>query len=463
MGFKDDLWVREVEGALKRYHRAEELAHHAIQHWPAVRARFTQHTTLVDAARQVLRHAIAELAKQRPDEARLLRERYLHGTSITSQAVERDYDQSTLHRRRTRALHEVASILAEHNRHAERQARIQRFTVRHQVVGAEPVVGQLVSRLRAADAPPVVVLEGMGGLGKTTIATLVARHFVTDDTFIRVLWASAQQAEWDHWRGRQRTLHPQPINAADIVRQLAQELAIDVHGDVQALQAEVVAHCKRRPCLVVIDNLETVADMAALASLVGALVGPSRVLITTRDRAPDALPAGLPRQYVPLHELDASTSCALLRSAAIHTGAVALAQAEDGELAQVYAVVGGNPLALWLVAGQAYNVPWQRFIDDLVAQCPRNSTSYELYNFLYRRSWEQLSHDAQLVLFAMHRCKGGASYAVLHALTDLDQHVFTNAVGELRQRMLLMFDGSRYTTHRLTYTFLRLVVAGWWQ
>ena len=39
---------------------------------------------------------------------------------------------------------------------------------------------------------------------------------------------------------------------------------------------------------------------------------------------------------------------------------------------------------------------------------------------------------------------------------------FQDALEELHNRMLLQFDG-RYQIHRLTYTFLRVVIAGWWE
>jgi len=462
MGSKEDPWLHEVEGALKRYHRADELARHPVHRWPAVRERISRNTGPVEAARHVLRAALKELTLAYPTAAAVLHDRYLRGEAIALQSLERGRDASTLHRQRTWAIAELAVVLAQHNRRAERRARLQRFSVNHHVVGVEPLVAHLVARLRDEAAPPVLVLEGMGGLGKTTIATLVARHFVDDDTFARVLWASAQQAQFDHWAGRQYALRPRAIDPVDILRQLAQELAIATPGDPDTLQAEVVARCKGRRSLIVLDNLETVADMAALGLLLGALAGSSRVLITTRDRAPQALPADLPRQYVSLNELDAPTSVQLLRSAATVTGAKALTDAGDDELLRIYQVTGGNPLALWLVAGQATNIPWRTFVDDLIAHCPRASTGYELYDFLYRRSWDQLHDDAKIVLFAMHRCEGGAPYDLLHALSGLAHDAFVAAVDELRRRMLLLFDGTLYTIHRLTYTFVRVVVAGWW-
>ncbi len=51
---------------------------------------------------------------------------------------------------------------------------------------------------------------------------------------------------------------------------------------------------------------------------------------------------------------------------------------------------------------------------------------------------------------------------MLRELSDLQRATFDLAVEELRNRMLLIFDG-RYRVHRLTYTFLRVVVAGWWE
>jgi len=454
-------WHDEVQSALKRYGRAKELAKQPARCWPAVLSLTKTGVPVVTAIRTVLAQAINELEQRHGTDAQLLRAHYLGGRSINALAGEYAIDVSHLHRRRNAALSELALLLAEYNERIGRVAQAQRFAPRQPVFGLDALVTDLGSKLGDPHAAPVMVIEGMGGLGKTTLAQLVAAHCAGDPRFAGVLWTSAKQTDFDIWAGTSRPTRAPALRPADLFAELARELEISGPTDLSALRDEVLAHCRRGSYLIVIDNLETVEDMAALAPAIGTLAGTSRVLITTRDRAHDALPAALQRQYLALHELDAPTSFALLRSAAAHTGAAALGAAADADLQQIYAVTGGNPLALWLVAGQARDLPWRTFLDDLVAQRPAGSSGYQLYDYLYRRSWEQLDEDAKLVLFAMHRCENGAEYELLRELSGLDDGAFGQAVRELSTRMLLQFDG-RYHIHRLTYTFLRVVVAGWW-
>jgi hypothetical protein len=456
-------WIKQTEEILKHYHHPDKLEQHPAAFWPAVQELIDQGLASSIAIRQILNQALAAMQKDHPKGAALLRERYVRGRSIEIIADEEHRDPSLLHRRRRSLIKELAVLIAEYNRKTERRTRFERFTVRQPVFGLEQIVEKLVLELRNQIAPGVMILEGMGGLGKTTLAKLIAYHFVDDDSFVRVLWVSAKQIDFDFWGGRQRTLHLTPINPHDIVDQLAKELDIETSGNVTDMQTEVLARCQRHAYLIILDNLETVADMAALAPLIEQLVGPSRILITTRDRALDAFPPDLARHYVSLSELDASTSYELLRSAAKYTNAPVLAEASIVDLAKIYTVTGGNPLALWLVAGQAHGVPWSVFIRDLVEHSPQGSKGYELYDYLYRRSWELLSPSARMVLFAMHRFETGVEYELLHKLSKLDRLSFDGAVEELANRMLLQFDGAYYNIHRLTYTFLRAGIVGWWE
>jgi hypothetical protein len=457
-----DPWIREVEGALKRYPWADELERHPVRLWAAVQELDTQNARIAIAIRQVLDQALNILEVKHPEGTALLRERYLQGRSIEAMTTDYGKDTTNLHRWRKKLVKELAVVIAEHNHRAARRARAQRFAVHHPVFGFEDIMLDVVARLRNENEPAVIILEGMGGLGKTTLAKKIAHHFIVDDSFVRVLWVSAKQVDFDVWGGKRQIVQAQPLNPDDILYELARELNINMHGDFAIIRTEVLAHCRRRPYLIVLDNLETVVDLTALAPLIEQLVGLSRVLITTRERAPDVLSADLFRYYVPMSELDAATSFQLLRTAATYTKAPMLALASDTDLAHIYTVTGGNPLALWLVAGQAHGVPWTTFIRDLVEHCPRDSTGYELYHYLYQRSWEQLTPNARTVLFAMHRCRTGAPYDLLHALSILNHTAFLHAIDELERRMLLMFDGQQYYIHQLTYSFLRVVIAGWW-
>lgn len=455
--------IDDVQSVLKRYRDASVLEQHPAQTWAAVMEHIDRGVGIVPAIRQTIDQAITQLEQTHAEWAVLLRTHYLHGQSIEAMATERAFDPSSLHRQRSKIVKELTVIIAEQNHQAERRRRSERFLLHQPIVGFDALIERLIADLHNPNAPTVLLLEGMGGLGKTTLARCLAYRCMVGDVFAGVLWVSAKQTEFDVWSGRPRLIQPHVLDPNDLLRELARELQIDGQSDHKTLRNEVRAHCQLRPYLIVFDNLETVADMEALAPLVDLLAGQSRIVITTRDRALEALPATLARTYVPLSELDAPTSYQLLRSAAQHTQATALAQANDDDLAQIYAVTGGNPLALWLVAGQACDIPWSSFIRDLVERCPRGTSGYDLYDYLYRRSWEQLSDPARLVLFAMHRCESGALYDQLFELSALDYPTFQAAVLELRRRMLLLIGGQYICSiHRLTYSFLRVVIAGWW-
>lgn len=457
----DEQFIGEVESVLKHWRHAEVLVRHPALHWPAVRRNRTRQGSAVEALRELLEHGCTLVAPAQPQGAALIRQRYRDGDGVERVYATLHLTEAGFHRLRKRMLVELAIVLAKENQRAERQLDgAQQFAQPLPVVGFDALAASIVVRLRDPQAAPIIVLAGMGGLGKTTLARMVAQALADDETFNGVLWASAKQVEFNQWSGKQRAL-PEPLTSTDdLVRALARQLHIDVLGDALAIQHEVVAHCHRSPSLVVFDNLETVHDLTMLTPLLGELAGPSRIVITSREHVRDALPTFPAHLLITLDELDVGLSRQLLRVAAEHTHAPALAHANDAELGHIYAVTGGNPLALWLVAGQAWGRPWASFIHELQAATP-GSKGEALYTYLYRRSWEQLGPNARDVLFAMLRCIGGAPDDLLWHMSELDRPAFNAAVDELATRMLLVWDGV-YCMHQLTYTFLRTDIVGWW-
>jgi hypothetical protein len=160
-------------------------------------------------------------------------------------------------------------------------------------------------------------------------------------------------------------------------------------------------------------------------------------------------------------------SLALLRHEAGQRGLEEMKRAEEEDLDVIYQVVGGNPLALKLVVGQATHLPLKRVLDALrESPTAQGGVESEFYGYLYQQSWAMLSPAAQELLLTMPVLPiTGGTWDDLHSLSGLDPSTLNRAIAELVRLSLLSAAGwpeKVYSIHRLTHTFLMSEVMQWW-
>jgi hypothetical protein len=263
--------------------------------------------------------------------------------------------------------------------------------------------------------------------------------------------------------GALHDFHQPALPAEELVIELADQLLQpEERRDLpaSALKAKVRRQLKQSPHLVVIDNLETDADIDALRDLLQGLSNPSRFLITSRRSLYDQIgffPFRLP-------ELSREDSLSLLRHEARLRNLPALSAAPDTQLDAVYQTVGGNPLALRLVAGLTYVHSLEHVLVDLTAA--RGQAIEQLYTHIYRNAWERLNEDERDLLLVMPLInENGAEIDLIADIAEqptpqlrpiLERLVMLNLVesrGDLNRRC--------YTIHSLTRTFLHEQVLRW--
>jgi hypothetical protein len=328
-------------------------------------------------------------------------------------------------------------------------------------VGVAGQIDALLDQLWRPDGPSLVLLEGAGGIGKTTLADAVLRRLVRERPAGEIGWASARQQRIDLagalWATDRPALTPEALLDA-LARQLL-PTAPPFTSSERALAA-LRATLSKRPAVIVVDNLETVADVLSLLPALRQLANPTRFLLTSRRSLyaePDLFHYRVP-------ELVEADALRLVRLEAAQRNLPDLATASDGELRPIVATVGGNPLALRLVVGQTHVYPLRTVLQDLVAA--RGPTVENLYTFLYRRAWDSLDELARRVLLVMPlTTAAGADPDYLAEISELDPGDLRGALARLVDLNLVDSRGDlnerRYAIHALTRSFLVEQVLRW--
>ena len=417
---------------------------------------------------QLLRTALDHLRHSAPLEADLLELRFLDGWPVDRVANRLNYAESTVLRRQREAISQLAAIFrrmedeSRRARSASIDARIdapaytELVGVAEQITTLAEVVGQ--------PAPPwILSLEGIGGIGKTVLADALMRQMGDGLTFDDFAWVSAQPAILD-LHGAIRAKDRPALTSPALVTALLQQLMPDEATGILSRPDQALALLKRRlkqaPHLVVIDNLETVADMEALLPTLHTLSNPSKFLLTTRKRL-----VGERSIYLyPVPELSLAHACILVRQAAAATNAAELAAATDADLEPLYATVGGNPLALLLTAGQIQLHGMEAVIADL--RQARGAPVENLYTFIYRRAWDNLDNLGRHLLLTMALVNvRGDTLDFITATSGLGEGAVHDALDRLLRLSLVQSSGDlhkrRYLIHSLTRTFLLEQVARW--
>jgi hypothetical protein len=242
---------------------------------------------------------------------------------------------------------------------------------------------------------------------------------------------------------------------------LAQELCPSLPPDISSEQreAEVRHVLKSVPHLVIIDNLE--ADVSHLTPCLFSLAGPTKFLLTSRER-----PSSAAHIYTwSLAPLSFEDAACLIQDYARVSGHPQLAEATQAQLQPIYDKVGGNPQALKLVVGLTNQFAIPEILQDLVEV--KFDETEAMYRHIYLRVWQSLDKASQAVLKAMPLVGAtGATRDYITSLCRLEAREVTRAIQELISRSLLEVHGSvweqhRYNIHSLTRTFLQTEIIDW--
>ncbi len=417
---------------------------------------------------QLLQRGLHTLAEKFAIEAQILRQHFWEGKAIQAIAVELSMADGTVYNKQSEGISRLAELLY-HQEEQERttyrcalEARLQPPSNTH-LVGLEQPISHLVDLLCTTEAPWLVALAGMGGIGKTTLADAVARATIGRNHFEDIGWVTAKQQLFGG-QGGLRGVN-QPALSADalmrtLIHQLLPETQLSPSQTTAELQALLCTRLGQRPHLIIIDNLETLTDLETLLDTLRDLAKPTKFLLTSRVSL-----FGEPDIYhYPVPELNAALTLHLVRQEARLRNLPDLLHAADADLQPIVETVGGNPLAIRLVVGQTHVHPLDLILANL--RTAQGRTIEEFYTYIYRQAWDALDETARRVLLVMPLVSSlGGTLEHIRKVSSLETGPVTDALSRLVQLNLVDSRGDlktrRYTIHNLTATFLQEQVIRW--
>jgi tetratricopeptide (TPR) repeat protein len=334
---------------------------------------------------------------------------------------------------------------------AEEQEAMLQSPSYSRLFGLEGAIDHLLMRLLAPKAPHLFVIVGLGGMGKTALADAVARRSIYTGSFARVIWFSTELAQEESQANQASA-----SIFRTVIEALAQQISPEKFSDPNPVRkmARVRSELKRRRYLVVIDNLEDATEMNWLLGQLNNLTEPSKFLLTARHHPA----AGINAYTFPMKELTAGDAAALLRHQAETGGVDVFTQITDEEVAEVYRVIGGHPLALRLIPRLAGMYP----LSEILAGWQEEQAGYiaQAYDVIYDSLWQALKPaEKQLLQVTPLIAQVGATVRPLQVITGLPRTNFQSALTKLIELCLIEPRGTlqeqRYGIHSLTRRFLQ--------
>jgi tetratricopeptide (TPR) repeat protein len=289
----------------------------------------------------------------------------------------------------------------------------------------------------------MVLIHGLGGNGKTSLAHEVAARCLTDELsparFDAVVWVSDKD-------------RPGATNLSVVLDDIARTL--DYPGFAQFAfdekRWEVEQLLRQNRVLIVVDNFETVTD-GALLTWLSRLPEPSKALITSREYSRGYRNSTI---VVDLRGMDAVEAKAFVEQR-LRILRVAPLVNDETQLESLIAATGGNPKAIAMTLGLAKQEhrPLQRLIEDLYA------ARGTLFDDLFERAWTLLDEAARHVLLSAVFFSTSAASAALAATANVQGFVFERAVERLTDLALLdvqqegINSAAYYMVHPLVRAF----------
>lgn len=314
-------------------------------------------------------------------------------------------------------------------------------------VGREREIEVILESLSPASRTFIVALEGLGGVGKSSLAVEIGYRCLERGDMTAVIWVSAKEALLTA-QGIEE-YEPELKALQDIFVTIGMVLNYPAIGTAPLAEQQRIAFelLAKQTTLLIIDNVETLpaTEREQIVAFLRKTPVTVKALITSRERIVEG-------HTVRLQGLPPDDSLRLIEWNAQQRD-VRLTQQQ---IQQIIELTGGLPLAMiWI---QSQIAMFGRSANQMLEQLARDP-NLPLLRFCFNRSWHMLSElEAQHLLIALSLHVTSAGRAALRMISDVnDSNRVDPALSELLQLSLVLYDQEqdRFDMLQLTRTFVR--------
>ena len=319
-------------------------------------------------------------------------------------------------------------------------------------VGREQEIRTILQSLQPNSRTFIVGIEGIGGVGKSTLATEVSYRCIEDDLFESVIWISAKESIL--------TLHgiepviPEAKTLSDILITIGTALGNPTIGNLSIQDQIKRAYnlLSRQTTLLVLDNFESLSknEQRDILDFLRRSPITLKVAITSRERVSEG-------QIIRLQGLSFEESNALLEWDAQQKN-IYLTRDQNRYLVEL---TGGLPLALLWVQGQIAVLGYSatQVLDRLSLD-----TDIPILQYCFNHSWNLLRHhNEKKILFVLALQPEAVSRVALKEITGIeDADSFDLAISDLLQLALIDHEPDRdyFSILPLTRRFVGIQFSG---
>ena len=330
-------------------------------------------------------------------------------------------------------------------------AQVLKTSIPHNLPTLQPFFGRELELRKIADALDHgsrtwgVLIDGPGGMGKTSLAVRAAYDASPDD-FNRIIFISLKTRELDD-DGMRDLSGFMLCGLVEILNELARELDCDDIAKAPEDQRPrlLLDALRGTQTLLVLDNLESLVkrERDQLFTFVKKLPPGCKAILTSRGRI------GSGAEELILEKLSQEAALATLAELAIHNPL--LAQTTEAERLVLYRETGGKPLLLRWAAGQLGRGHCLTFTDALhfIRSCPPENDPLE---FIFGDLVEDFDDAETQALCALTYFNVPASVEHVAALAGLLEPDTDRALRKLSVRSLAV-----PTNELKTFTLVTMV------